>query len=122
MNQTDPRTRAVLDRIIGDAKQGKIIPDNAEGAFESKVPFTKRVTQRISTLTPEQKISTGINFLISGMCAVGAFRQLSNSFTKDEHGERHIQPTQFGLGIVSALLALGTAYLGAQALRTGHSH
>lgn len=122
MYQPDAKAKAWLDDIVASAKPGKVIPDTVKDNLDNTVPAYKRIAQHVEMLSSEQKISSGMNFLISGLCAASAFRQLSQSVTKDEHGERHIQPTQFGIGIVSALLAAGTAYLGAQALRGGHAH
>jgi hypothetical protein len=119
VHQPDGKAKAWLDNIVASANSGHAIPDSVKDNLDNRVPFHKRVVQAIDGLTPEQKIHSGMNFLISGLCAASAFRQLSNSLTKDERGERHIQPTQLGLGIVSALLAAGTAYLGAQAFRAG---
>ncbi len=106
-----------LEKKILTNDANVIIPDSAIHPSDKKVSYAERISSRLQAYTTEQKMHAGMNFLVAGLCAMGAFSQLSKGVAKDEVGERHIQPTQIGMGMVSALLAAGSAYLGVQALR-----
>lgn len=70
-----------------------------------------------SRLSTEAKIYGGISLLMAGLSAVGAFNNFSHAVGKDETGHTQIHWSNVGLGLVSAALAAGTAYVAHQQLR-----
>ncbi len=71
----------------------------------------------LSKLSTEAKVYGGMSLLMAGLSAVGAFNNFNHAVGKDQNGHTHIQWSNVGLGLVSAALAAGTAYVAHQQLR-----
>lgn len=113
-----------------DVKQGvdlnKITVDEILDAH-AKVGSPKRPTGskmidvgeavNLSKLSTEAKIYGGMSLLMAGLSAIGAVNGFSRAVTKDENGQNKIQWSNVGIGMVSAALAAGSAYIAHQQLR-----
>lgn len=71
----------------------------------------------ISKLSTEAKIYGGMSLLMAGLSAIGAVNGFSRAVSKDENGQNKIQWSNVGIGMVSAALAAGSAYIAHQQLR-----
>lgn len=78
---------------------------------------TKRSNWMFEHLSAEQKICGGMSLLLTGLSAVGAINNFRQAVGKDDTGASQIQWSHVGMGIISAALAAGTAYVAHQQLR-----
>jgi hypothetical protein len=68
-------------------------------------------------LTTEHTIYGGMSLMIAAVCAMGAASSFKHSVNTDAQGNRKVEWSQVGMGIISAALAAGSVYAGVQTFR-----
>ena len=104
------------------AKSGDTLVPLHQRIVEKPMPsrsqaHTKRSSWMLEHLSAEQRIYGGMSLLLTGLSAVGAINNFRQAVGKDETGANQILWSHVGMGIISAVLAAGTAYVAHQQLR-----
>ncbi len=101
------------------ASIGKVEPVVPQAPHAKKNPgFTPKkdlgpYSERLAT---SQKIYGGMSLVLAALSALGAVRAFGNSVATDETGQRKMDFSQVGMGLLSAALAAGCAYSAHQQL------
>jgi len=86
------------------------------------ITWARQLTNQWNKLSTSGKVQTGMSFAMAGLLGLVALNHLQEGLThRDEAGTHHIEYSRVGLGFVEALLAAGSAYLGATCFKGVHA-